>query len=395
MFKINPKLKNAIFKDLPKDSSKLTTALTIYARLCQNLEYSMDYFADPEANIAWYSNPANISKVDGKNHKQVVCYTFNAIYSQLLVDAGVCSETQFSEEQFLRNGKFKTGHESLTFEIDGTGYDVDATYGIINNCDITLSKYGTPTFDGWLVLPEKVDHPEEAEAEFLRARDEVARGNIEFDRFVKSYIFSRGKSYVQMPLQERFDLFLEYLQNTPPYSVQSLNYIIKLKHLLFTSDELGKTSMIQNVELAFVKDATTKQLKTMVLYNPKGYVDDPGFENFDSLQIYEYNLVNQTLNYPVSIEELTEKIQANEYSDQLDYRTKLLLIAPGTPFVSPVPPPGQKLEFDENRQPINVDHYKRTEKLTGKSYVCDKDGNPINSPVQTTQTPKPTTPQEQ
>ena len=51
MFKINDTLRQDILKDIPEDYSKLKTALTIYARLCQKLDYSMDYLINIKEKI--------------------------------------------------------------------------------------------------------------------------------------------------------------------------------------------------------------------------------------------------------------------------------------------------------------------------------------------------------
>ena len=57
--------------------------------------------------------------------------------------------------------------------------------------------------------------------------------------------------------------------------------------MLFTKDELEPTHQIdKKIDLQFVKDRHSKKLKALLFVNPKGYTNDLGYENFDTLSIF-------------------------------------------------------------------------------------------------------------
>ncbi len=386
MFKINDTLRQDILADIPEDSSKLKTALTIYARLCQKLDYSMDYLINEQEVKPWFRDPENLQKIDGRENKDVVCFTFNIIFAQLLIDSGVCEETAFPEAWFIKHDRISSAHEPLEFTIDGVYYSVDSTYGVINNCDLTESKYGIPELYGWEIITDNIEDRQAACNHFNDVADEVIRENTsDFDKAVYQYIFNKGDDLVKLPLQERFDMFMELLQKTPPYSVHSLNYLIKLKHSLFTREECGKSGPLQNFEMSFVKDKETGEFKVLILYNPQGYVDDRGYENFDSLQIYDFSIKDKTVTPNVDIEHVRAKIDSQEYVNQQNRVATINMIQEGALTITPYPPEDEKLVYDNCQKPVNVDHYERTEKITGKKYECDKNGN--NLEAATPQTP--------
>ena len=148
---------------------------------------------------------------------------------------------------------------------------------------------------------------------------------------------------------------------------------------MFTREEVGQQGLVRNFEMSFVKDADTKEYKAVILYNPEGYVDDAGFENYDSLQIYEFSAQDRTITTGIDPVDLAMKIASEQYLEPKDMHARQIrMIKPGTPQITPVAPEGETLEYDEEQRPLNVDHYERTEKLTGRTYVCDEFGRELS-----------------
>ena len=83
--KINRDLEESILKDVPSNYSELEKALFIYQQLCLKTEYALDYYLDEDRVKDEYTKVANLPMVDGKENKDVVCFTFNAIYLKLLI----------------------------------------------------------------------------------------------------------------------------------------------------------------------------------------------------------------------------------------------------------------------------------------------------------------------
>ncbi len=381
MFNINPDLRNDILEDMPPDWPPVTKAAYIYNQLCATLQYSTEYFLEEDKVRDWYTNPDNLVYVDGVNNNEVVCFTFNAIFAQLLIDADVCQEDMINGVALMTDdGKsFAPFHASLGFVThDSHSFDVDSTQGILNRCDLTLTKFGDCAFSGWMSTNATPNEIEDDLAALARARRQIYSPADTLRGLAYKYITAKSGEFKTMSLQERFDLFMTYLKDTPEYSVESFTYMLKLKNTLFTKEEVGQIGDKCNFEISFLKDATTNELKAMVLFNPEGYVKDKGFENFDSLQIYEFSVKNRTITSGIDREELAEKISTMQYVQPKDTRARAEMIVPREARITPIPPEGEDLVWDEQQNPINVDHYERTEVLTGNRYVCDQEGNPIS-----------------
>ncbi|MBO5884528.1 MAG: hypothetical protein J6Q51_01900, partial [Clostridia bacterium] len=151
MYPINEQLKEDILSKVPSRYTKLEKAIFIYNELCSKLEYSMEYFIDEDAVADKYTDIKNLKYVDGKTNKQVVCFTFNCIFLELLDQANVCDEKTFLLNNSVSlTGKISKIHEELLIYIDDYPYIIDATYGVLDNNDLTLSKYSTHQLQGWL-----------------------------------------------------------------------------------------------------------------------------------------------------------------------------------------------------------------------------------------------------
>lgn len=311
LVKINETLQNDILSSIPADYSKLEKAIFIYRELCKKLEYSMDFFLDRDKTLQYFITTKNIEKVDGIHNKDVVCFTFNVIFIELLYAAKLCDTETFTGFYPFSYSEdvLDFMHKPVYVAVDGYSYLVDATFGIIDNNDLTLSKYSTHKLQGW----RTADY---SPTTLLNsAIEKVCKDDIELNKSINEYVKLKkdNGNYINLPLKDRVKMFLDMSVSGPEYSILSFNYMIKLKHLLFTNEELNPLYHYNvKLDIEFVKDIKTGTYKALVLFNPKGYTDEYGLENFNELSITEIDIKSRTLK-PLDLESLREKIESKEY----------------------------------------------------------------------------------
>lgn len=308
--KVNEKLKNDILGRLPKDYSDLEKAIFIYYELCKKLNYSLDYLVNNDEAQKWLMNIENIEKVDGTTNNEVVCFTFNTIFAKLLFEAQICDESIFSSILIDENGMFSPRHMPLVVKIDGFNYIVDSSKGVFDNNDLTLAKYSTHKLNGWT--------PEKSNNDFLstwlqnslnNAITKVQSENLALESCVNNYISTKllDGSFETLVLDEKVKIFLAAINNCPGYGALAFNYLLKLKRKLFSSEELGKTQAPYHIDLFFGKHANSDCLEAFLFYNPKGYANEFGQENFDDLQIYQISVKNKQIT----------RLQLSEFNKQI------------------------------------------------------------------------------
>ena len=140
-FRINQKLREDIVSKIPKDYTPLETCVLVYFELCHKLRYSMDYYINEEKFIPYFTNPHNLSKVDGEVQKDVVCYTFNAIYQEIIEGLDLPNTSFDYGVQLDDDGSLLDEHDSLLLYVDGVVYNVDATLGVLENNDLIDLRY--------------------------------------------------------------------------------------------------------------------------------------------------------------------------------------------------------------------------------------------------------------
>ena len=290
--KLNEKLKNDILKSIPKDYNNLEKAIFIYYNLCKKLEYSMEYLIEERNNLNYFINSENIQSIDGQTNKQVVCYTFNAIFLQLLKESNVYNPTNTDLNINPTDKCFYPFHSPTSFTVDGVCYVADATQGIFSGNDLSEAKYSN------IVSNFKLrDYDENSQKKLDNAISKVCSDHRNFSSLIDKYIEVKKKDFKKHSLNDRVQIFLKLCTELDEHSVQAFNNILKYKALLFTKEEMkGKTeyrisNRIENqkIDILFVKDITSypSEYKCLLFYNPKGYCSDFGKDNLQYLQIFE------------------------------------------------------------------------------------------------------------
>jgi len=330
MFKVNDGLKKDIESKIPDTDSNLEKAMHIYKNLASKLEYGMDYYLDPKNPevVEKYNNIKNIENVDGLENNEVVCSTFSAIYLQLLKDEGIINQEVYDETIQMNMPMEDEEHfEPAThvalegLEIDGCVFEIDATHGIIGSSDLLSAKYGENCFTGWKLVatneqegsdPQK--QFDDAQKKFEDLQEQVCADYSEIKEIEKAYRNTKQQegSIKELPIEQRFPMFLEALKDTPEYSVQSLNHINRLKHLYFKDEEHSAIKSTTKVQVQYVKDVENDEYRCILAFNKNGYTNVKGQENFDSLECYDISLKNRRVE-SCSREELLQKIEEQTY----------------------------------------------------------------------------------
>ena len=330
---INEDLRQKIISKIPAGLTKVQTCVFVYAELCRTLEYSMDYYVNEKEAVAFYEDPKNLKLIDGESRKDVVCFTFDAIYQEI-VNGLELDGTFFTDDckfDFSHGGKFPNRHHENRLIIDGVEYKIDASYGILSDNDLVDLKFagrGIKNFNFRDYYGDEDDEdedlktPEEIHAELEEAKKIALQEGSKLETLASDYIAKKGEEYGELVLQERFNLFMKMIKHVPEYSTQSLNYLLNLKNSLFKKDELrsqfpqkAEAASAQNFAMSFVGDMESREVKVIIMFNPKGHQIDKGAENdFDSMQIYELELKDmKTTQY--SVDEFVERLNGDRYYD--------------------------------------------------------------------------------
>ena len=354
MIEINEKLKNSILSSLPANASNIEKVVYIYYQLCLKTQYSFDYYLEEKKFRPYFINVENIKYVDGEENQDVVCFTFNAIFMQLLVDAGICSQKDFDENISITTEGFSPFHKTVCFKVDGIDLCADSTLGILDNNDLVLSKYLYFKPKGLIVASD------EGKKVLDAAIEKVIANKNEAKLLEDEYLKIKGEDIERISLQERVNMFFEGVKNMQvPYSILAFSYLLKLKRKLFSIDELGRRDK-QNIELIFAKDQQNGELQAYLFYNPKGYYPDFKYENFDNLQIYKISLKQQKIS-PISIEEMKELIKERKITARLNYPLAIPnMMQKGNIRIRP------DLKKFEPNKPLTLNGYIRTILSTGE-----------------------------
>ena len=311
---INEILKNDILNKLPHNYSNLEKALFIYNQLCLRLNYSLEYFLDEEKFTNKFSSLEYIKQVDGKNVCDVVCFTFNAIFVELLIEAKICNETEMYKNRIVDvlNKKIYSVHNGLILNIDNVDYYIDATAGVLDKNDLTLLKYSLNKISGWQLYHSKTyskDHNIELENAINTVQENIKNLSDLQEKYIQLKV--EDETYKKLPIENRIEMFKQNIKNMPDYSILAFNYLIKLKKKLFSKLEVGREEFNKYyVQLIFALDTMDKEYKAVFFSNKNGYTGIKNKENFDSLEINLISVKNKSYTN-LTIEELKDLIDKN------------------------------------------------------------------------------------
>ena len=249
IYKVNSDFEKEIFDGIPADFSKLEQAIYIYYNLCKKLDYSLDYYINEHSNMSRFTTADYIENVNGKDNKEVVCYTFDRILLRMLFDKGLISLKDFwdNASYIVPKGVIPPLHNRIMATIDGMTYTIDGTMGIFKDCDLTLSKFADFEMRGWNIANEGgCSEP----AKVLKSAQKKVVDFVDgkFNYALKQYKIEKQKEddWTHYSIDIRAEMFLSLVdKNVDKSETNSLAYIYKIKHQLFDFEETSNMSISQ------------------------------------------------------------------------------------------------------------------------------------------------------
>ncbi len=308
---INDKLQQDILSIMPNNYTNLEKALFIYNQLCLKLTYSLPNYIDENNNKAYFLNPENLKNVDGEKNTDVVCYTFNYIFLQMLINANIIKESNWEKNYpYDENNPniLKHAHRRLCFSIDGIDYKVDSTFGVLDNNDLTLAKYTTHTFNGWSTSEHRYDEKlDKTNIEDLNYAIEKVRSDcLKLEENATRYyeIKNNDSNFYKISLLERVEMFNNAIKEIPDYSLLSFNYLLKLKHKFFTNLEINFDETANKIDLLFVKNQKLQEYQAILFVGPNNNFSEKDYKN---VQTYLISVKNKEVS-KLEVEELKHLI---------------------------------------------------------------------------------------
>lgn len=269
IYKVNPQLKEEIFSKIPANYNNLEQAIFIYNELCKTLTYSLDYYLNERVYVYKFTNPDNIEMVDGKQNRDVVCFTFDRIFLKMLYDKNIIEFHDFwmNAGYSRENHYIDPRHNIMSISIDGTAYDIDATMGVFKDSDLSQSKFSDYKISGWQAsvgLKKNIE-------KLKNAINKVQKDSVGLQDAVYDYVKAKAESddFIHYSIDMRANLFMRFISDYGHRNdIQVLSYAYKLKKLLFLQPEYdGMYKNDTKVAIQFLRNTQPPCLSMVMFYN--------------------------------------------------------------------------------------------------------------------------------
>lgn len=230
---LNPKLIEAITKDIPANYSTLEKAIFIYIKMCKILSYNDEFFAAKQRGLAAEKHRMiDYIETISPQFPEVVCYEFNAIYAKMLHSLGI----NFQREWFSWKNKYGDGHENLSFRVGKYIIEADSSRQILTG-DLFNAKVGN-SIKGLKCRNQNFDTYMDFD-EILRKvyKDIKKEDKSTFSEALKEYEELTNAKQAHIPFNTRFDIFLEKIRTSSFNGLNIMSYILRLVNVLFTEEE--------------------------------------------------------------------------------------------------------------------------------------------------------------
>lgn len=230
---LNPKLIEAITKDIPANYSTLEKAIFIYIKMCKILSYNDEFFAAKQRGLAAEKHRMiDYIETISPQFPEVVCYEFNAIYAKMLHSLGI----NFQRECFSWKNKYGDGHENLSFRVGKYIIEADSSRKILTG-DLFNAKVGN-SIKGLKCRNQNFDTYMDFD-EILRKvyKDIKKEDKSTFSEALKEYEELTNAKQAHIPFNTRFDIFLEKIRTSSFNGLNIMSYILRLVNVLFTEEE--------------------------------------------------------------------------------------------------------------------------------------------------------------
>jgi hypothetical protein len=309
--KLDKDLEKEIIANMPENLNDLEKAMYIYIKMCKTLSYDEEYYAVNQKGdaIEKHQDISYISNINLDNPK-AVCYEFNAIYTKFLNDLGIKFQSKYKN---MIGEAYGDGHVELDFRVGKYLVHADSVTTILGG-DMVRSKLNQPII-GLKCINRNLD----TNKEFKDSLDKVYNVIIEeekdkSDRKPVESLESLLQEYENLTdnirsisINDKFNLLIEKLNYSQLKGIDSYYYILKMKKMFFTEDELLEKvsfNLIRN-NLPIDEDKTASIIGVFTLNTHNLY-------DYDMLNEYYYLDENNQL-FKTSKEQIQEKFDSGEY----------------------------------------------------------------------------------
>lgn len=299
--RVNPKLKEAIFKGKKKFYTPWMDAMYIYIKMCKLLTYDEEFMVSNQmgASKTLHEDISHIYDITPENNK-VVCYEFTAIYSALLKEIGIPSEiVKTSNNYSLYGGE----HTKVRFKDNGEIFVADATTSILFG-DLFAAKVGLP-LSGFIFEKMCDGHTYfdiQNSVNYIYEHIEKEENNLELnvkDINILLKEYSRETDNItNVSLKEKLDILIHMINSTNLKGVDAYSYLIYLKNNVLIGS---------NVKISIIRD-DTKENRTA-----RAIIVIRGIDENDDEYIYYYSYSPKESVKPISLGQLQLMFDTNKF----------------------------------------------------------------------------------
>ena len=236
---LNPNLRKEIYSDMNPDYNKLEKSIYVYIKLCKLFSYDPIYYASGQRGeeVEYHKDLERIQSIYDKDD-DIVCYEFNVIYGKFLEDLNIPYRINTKRQ----SGEYGKGHANLVYNIDNHIVFADAVTSIVGgdliNAKLNLPLEGLKSQNLSDVSKEEFDKTLDKVYQDIIAQESTKDNN---KSKVLEYLDIYNKvsdSSATMPIDKKVKLAIDLTNNSKMKIVDSIGYLMKIKRLIFTSDEL-------------------------------------------------------------------------------------------------------------------------------------------------------------
>ena len=237
------------------DYSDLEKAIYIYIKLCKKLSYDPVFFASNQrGEIAQYhQNIERLATIEGTDDL-IVCYEFNAIYSEFLKELGIEHNINVRSVE----DDYGKAHANLNFRIEDYLVSADAVTSIIRS-DLVNAKIDAP-LNGLKCL----NMSEKTQANFTKLVEKIYNDLIgDYSDYQIGQLLTIYRAFNdenECSLETKLDVFFDEINNTQLKTMDALGYLSALKKVMFTKKELS-----ENISFLIVKSNLNDVVNPIVI----------------------------------------------------------------------------------------------------------------------------------
>lgn len=241
---LNSELEEFILSGMPVDASVLEKAIYIYIKMCKTFTYDEEYYAvNQKGDITKKHRTVDYISLLSLDNNRIVCFEFNLIYSYFLNKLGINFESDYVN---MVGENYGEGHANLAFRTSKYLVFADSVTSILKG-DISRAKTNYP-----LVGLYCYNTNAQTKSEFANALTKMYQLVVMQENNAISIEVSKIDSFENLlskyshltsnikdvSLSERLSILIERVNFMKMKGIDSISYLLQLKRILFTSEQI-------------------------------------------------------------------------------------------------------------------------------------------------------------